>query len=203
MGCLPRKSIAVDGQVNGFAELFALHDDGDHGCLAVARNIDRVNLEGEFNAVAVELVVHERAVVDMAAAVVTLLGVDDEEVLQWFCAVEGGREVGQVVTELHGLVVNAVGPLSEHGVCRDTVGCVAHIFEVFKGNDCFGFGGAGVGGDTGGQAHVVTVVEVHLDFERAQRAVVLADIHDFGLPGLLTFVDDAADGVGTVNPAAV
>ena len=108
--------VAILHEVARRVEVLARDHEGDDGFLALVFNLDAALVDGEegFDAEGVELVVDDGAVVNVSHAVGCCLALDDEEIFQGLTGVERRREVGQVVTKLHRLVVHAVGPTSEH-----------------------------------------------------------------------------------------
>ena len=132
-------------------------------------------------------------------------GLDDEEVFQGFRAVEGEGEVCEVVAELHGLVVHAVGPSSQHG----HLGCghgglgIAGILEVLHVDGLLGLGGVEVGSDAGAEQHLAPARVVHPELDGTQRAIDLTDVVRAGRPHHLVCADGIAVLVGAVDEALV
>ena len=80
---------------------------------------------------------------DVSLSYGTLFCLYNEEVFEGFCTVCFRCEVGEVVSELHGLVVHSVCPASEHGYFGCGVGaqCVAVVKEVVETYGYVGFCG--------------------------------------------------------------
>ena len=83
------------------------------------------------------LVVDDRCLVDLTCTLCPALCLNNEEVFQWLALVVACAKVGEVITELHRLLVElAVGPTSQHRylggrVCVTvvTVTCVLEVLE--------------------------------------------------------------------------
>ena len=190
---------------------------GDDGTVALSGDFERAVLpevKGSLHALKVVLIVYDSCLVDMSAALVrVLLAGDDEEILQRLVAVETGREVGKVVTELHGFGVEfAIGPTSEHRHGRSwrklAVMPVAGIFEMVHGNHAFRLLGGEVRTHAGLQQQFRAVAVVHLQPYGAQRTVILADMVELSPPEVTVELavggkGGAGIGIGAIDETAV
>ena len=121
------------------------------------------------------------------------------------CAVYGSCEVGEVVTEFHGLVVHSVHPTSQHGhfggrVCVQCVTCVA---EMLEGNGHVRLCGIDVLRNTCAQQQFATVAVVHEQLDGAQGAVALAYNVAAGVPREHILANSVAIFVGAIDEAFV
>ena len=191
-----------------------MDDDRDDGLVAGILDLYTfTNAEGNFQALQVVLVVHDRGFVDGALTLCPRLGVDDEEVLERSVHVISVGEVGEVVAELHGLGVQlAVGPAAQHGHFGSgvavTVVTVTGIGEVYERNGLLGLGGIEVGADAGAQCNLATAAIVHLQFDGAERTIVLAYTVYLGSPEVVGYGAVAIEGgysvgIGTIDESLV
>ena len=142
-----------------------------------------------------------------------VFGVDGEEVFQRFTLVVVCAEVRQVIAKLHGFGVQvSVRPSSEH---RDFWGrhgvstvSVSGIFEMFEGDDAVGFCGVEVVGNAGGEIEFRAAGIVHLQFDGAQRTIVLSHLIHLGHPPAVAHCSVCVEpgsgvSVGAVDKATV
>ena len=192
-------------QVARGVELFARHNDADDRLLALVLDSHVVAVEGNLHAVGVHLVVDDGGVVDVSIAHGCVLRLHDEEVLERTGTVEGCREVGEVVAELHGLVVHAVHPASQHGHLGGRHGScrVACILEVLEVDGLVGLRGVEVGGYAGAEQHLASARVVHAYLDGAQGAIDLADVVRAGRPHHFAGAHAVAVLVGAVDEAVV
>ena len=199
---IPSELCALQLQVAGHGVLFAVNDAAHRGDLTaghVEHAVFGIEFERSFYTFLVEFVIDDRHIIDVSATLGARsylrlgAGVYVEEEFEGFRVVETFAEVSQVVTELHGFVMQlAVCPTTEHRNCgrrvHIAVVAVACPAEVVQIDGLFGTRGVGVGGHTHSEEHFRTVGVVHLHLDGAQRTIVLAHIVKFGLPPAATLL---------------
>ena len=113
--CIPTECSAAQRQIVRSADFLTI-DNGTNGCRsAIIGDADILAGKWSFNAVGIQLVVHDAGVLDLSTAGGTALGVDDKEILERNVAVELIGEVRQVITEFHSLGVQlAICPAAKH-----------------------------------------------------------------------------------------
>ena len=156
LGSCPREDAIRKLEVAWGIDLFPRDNDADDGLLSFVLDSDVVLVEGNLNAVRVHFVVHDGSIVDVSFAHSRALGPDDKEILEGLCTVEGEGKVSKVVTKLHGLIVHAVHPASQHGnLGRRYAGFrVAGILEVLHVDGLIRLCGVEVGRDAGAKQYL-------------------------------------------------
>ena len=196
LGCIPSELRAFELQVARHGVLFAVDDTTHRSDLTAGYGqhaVVALEFERSFHAVLVKFVVDDRHIIDVSA---TLGARSDfrlgasiyiEEEFEGLGVIESFAEVGEVITELHRLVMQlTVGPTSEHGHGRCgvkvAVVAVARPTEVVEFDGLFGTRGVGIRGHAHRKEHFRTVGVIHLHFDGAQWTIVLAHVVEFGLP---------------------
>ena len=192
-------------EVGGGIELLAGNDHADYGLAVAAENFHICVIERNLHALVLNLVIDDGGFVDVSASDCAVLCLYDEEVFKWLGAVYRSGEVGEVVAELHGFIMDAVYPTSQHGHFWRGIGaqCVTGIAEVLEGDDHVGLGGIDVLGDAGAEQQFAAVAIVHEQLDGAQRTIVLADDVGAGIPGQFIFAHSIAVFIGTINKTFV
>ena len=198
---LPLQLPCVNLKVDRLVCLLAGHGDAYHGRLAAVEDGHRVNLKRYLYAVAVKLVVDNGCLVDIAGTLGAVLGVGVEEVFQRLGAVERLCKVGEVVTQLHRLVVVAVGPAAQHRYLVAARLGGACVVEVGEARALLRLGGGGVLRYACAQQYLGAVAEVHGHLDGAQRAVVLAWMIESGIPWVAAEAHAVGVFVGAVYHA--
>ena len=200
-GC-PRECSRGECEAGRGGEVLAI-DDGRDGCrTAVVVDADgRRDCEGTFDGRA-QLVVEDAGGFDLTRTRRTALALDDEEVFQRAVRVKLRREVGDVVTALHGFAVElAVGPLAQHrhfGIYAVAI-AVAVVVVVDEGQRLFGLGGRDVLCHAEGDADFATLRVGHGRFQRAQGPIVFTYLIHFACPArAFCFVARHARGGGAL-----
>ena len=144
----------------------------------------------------------------MAFALGIVACLDPEEVFDGAVQVHVGRQVGQVIAELHGFGVQlAVGPLAQHRNLGVGIGlgalAQAGVVEVAQPHALVGLGGVEVLRHAHVQRHFRAAVVVHGHLQGAQGAVVAADGVVLGCPVAGGRSRGARLGIGAVDETVV
>ena len=153
---LPAELAFVECQVLRSVESTAVNDGRNDGLFALTFDFEFASFEVErrLNPFQVVFVVHDRGTVDVTRALTPAARVDNEEILQRLVLVKLTREVGEVVTKLHRLIMElTIRPFTQHRDSRSriavTIIAITGILKVVEGNDLFRISSIKVGRHTG------------------------------------------------------
>ena len=130
-------------------------------------------------------VIHDGCCQDMSLALSCFLGLYHEEILERSGAVKARGKVGQVISKLHRLVMNAIGPPAQHGHGRiGTDLCtIARILEMLKVDHLVRLGGIQIGRDSGTEHHLAAMAIFHEQLDGSEGAVIPTYIITAWSPG--------------------
>ena len=201
----PHEDSILKSQVGGRIKLLARDNDTDDGLATLIANLHVLLLERNLDTLVLNLVINDRGIIYVSGANSTCFGLDNKEILERLGTVDRESEVCEVVAKLHGLVVHAIHPTSQHGnlgsgISPQGIACIA---EMLEGDSLLGLGGIDILGNTGREQQLAAVGVVHQQLDGAKGSVILSDDMGTGRPGPGILAHRIGVLIGTIDESLV